>query len=269
MNKKYLTALMAVMLAAPLSVKAEGKNGVAAVVNGDRLTVSEVRDLYDNTPQIHTQEKWDVFYGKAVDAWIGSRLLLQAANAANIKSTPEYKKQLEAAGNEIATRLYLRREIDKQISEEDLKKMYEQYKTNFVSEKEMRARHILVDKEATANEVIAKITKGESFDELAKQYSKEKKVDLGYFTKDMMVPEFGKAAFAMKKGEYSQKPIKSQFGYHIILVDDVRSSQPLSYKDAEPQLKAIVGQEAMKKVMSDVNQGAKIEKYSLDGSPAK
>ena len=85
----------------------------------------------------------------------------------------------------------------------------------------------------------------------------------------MMVPDFGKAAFSMKKGEFSQKPIKTQFGYHIIVVDDIRASQPLSYKDAEPQLKGILAQEILKKVMADMNKGAKIEKYTLDGQMIK
>ena len=133
----------------------------------------------------------------------------------------------------------------------------------------MRARHILVDNENVANDIIARLKKGEKFDELARKYSKEKRADLGYFTKDMMVPAFGDAAFSMKKGQFSQKPIKTQFGYHIIIVDDVRDTKPLSYKDAEGQLKGVVAQEAMKSLMSEMNKNAKVEKYSLDGKVVK
>ena len=104
---------------------------------------------------------------------------------------------------------------------------------------------------------------------MAQKYSREKKADLGWFTKDMMVPDFGNAAFSMKKGEFSQKPIKTQFGYHIIVIDDIRNSKPLSYEQAESQLKGILAQEAIKGVMGNIVKGAKIETYTLDGKNTK
>ena len=266
MKTKYIAAIaLSLVLLNPLSANAEGRSGVAAVVNGEKITVDEIKNVYTNSPQINSREKWDAFYDKALNVWVSSKLVQQAANNSDVRNSREYKEQMEAFGNDVASKLYLRQELDKRISDNDLKNLYNQYKNRFVSEKEMRARHILVDDEATAKDIIARVKKGQKFNDLAAQYSKEKRVDLGYFTKRMMVPEFGEAAFAMKKGQLSQTPIKSQFGYHIIFVDDVRDSKPLSYKEAEPQLKGVLAQEAARGLMADMNKSAKIEKYSLDG----
>ena len=270
MKTKYIAAaVLALTLFNPLNASAEGKNGVAAVVNGEKLTVAEIKKIYDNTPQINTQEKWDVFYPKALNAWVDSKLVQQAANKSDVKNSKEFKEQVELFSNDLASRLYLKQEVEKKITDNDLKNLYNQYKTNFVSEKEMRARHILVDNEATANDIIKKVKKGEKFDTLAQKHSKEKRADLGWFTKNMMVPEFGNAAFSMKKGELSQKPVKTQFGYHVIYVDDLRDSKPLSYEQAEPQLKGVLAQEAIKGDIGNIVKGAKIEKYTLDGKEAK
>lgn len=270
MKTKYIAAIvLSLTILNPFNAQAEGKGGVAAVVNGEKITVAEIKTIYDNTPQIHTQEKWDVFYAKALDVWVNGKIVQQAADKSTVRKSKEFQEQLKLASNDIASKLYLKQEIEKKINDNDIQNLYNQYKTNFVSEKEMRARHILVDNENVANDIIARLKKGEKFDELARKYSKEKRADLGYFTKDMMVPAFGDAAFSMKKGQFSQKPIKTQFGYHIIIVDDVRDTKPLSYKDAEGQLKGVVAQEAMKSLMSEMNKNAKVEKYSLDGKVVK
>lgn len=270
MKTKYIAAIaLSLTILNPLNASAEGKGGVAAIVNGEKVTVAEIKEIYDNMPQIHTQEKWDVFYAKALDVWVRGKIVQQAADKSSIRQTKEYKDQLKVAGDDIASKLYLKQELEKKINNNDLQNLYNQYKTNFISEKEIRARHILVDNETTANDIIARIKKGENFDELARKYSKEKKADLGYFTKGMMVPAFGDAAFAMKKGQYSAKPIKTQYGYHIIIVDDIRDTKPLSYKDAEGQLKGILAQESMKSLLAEMAKGAKVEKYTLDGKVAK
>ena len=123
----------------------------------------------------------------------------------------------------------------------------------------------MVDTEEKANEVIAKLKKGEDFEKLASQYSKDQVADLGYFIKEMMVPEFSKAAFSMNKGEYSKTPVKTEFGYHVILVDDARASKPLELKEVEAQLKNMVTQKVVAEIFEELRNSAKIEKYTLEG----
>ena len=265
MQKKHVAlALFATMLAYPADVSAEGKNGVAAVVNGDKITAAEVRDAYNANPQLKGRVSFNDFYNKALDGFISGKIVYQEAVKAKVTETPEYKSQLELAKQELARKIYLEKQVEKKVTDKDVKKLYDEYKSTFKSEKEVKAKHILVSSEDKANEVIAKLKKGGDFDKLAKEYSKEP-ADLGYFTKHVMVPEFGDAAFAMKKGEVSKKPVKTQFGFHVIKVEDIRDSKPMSMKDAEPQLKAMLTQGALAETFQDAAQNSKIEKYSLDG----
>ena len=264
MKTQYVAAaVLSALILNPLPAGAEGKDGVAAVVNGKKITVAEIKKTYESAPQIKAQVTFDQFYPQAVTVWANGEALQQAAKKAGVESSAEYKQQLEAMKSDLAGKVYLKQEVEKKISDNDVKNFYNQYKKEFKPQKEMRARHILVDSEATANDIITKIKKGDDFNELAKKYSKEKNPDLGYFTKEMMVPEFGDAAFRMKKGQYSQKPIKTNFGYHIIIVDDVRDSKPVSFEEAEPQIRTRMAQELLPGVLNDVVAKAKIEKYQI------
>lgn len=267
MQKKYVAlALLAIMLTSPAQVMAEGKDGVAAVVNGEKITVAEIKDAYDANPQLKGRVPFKDFYDKAVDGFISGKIIYQEAMKDKVTETPAYKKQLELAKQELARKIYLENQVDKKVSDKDVKKLYDEYKSTFKAEKEVKAKHILVDSDAKAKEVIAKLKKGGNFDKLAKEYSKEP-AELGYFTKRVMVPEFGDAAFAMKKGEYSKTPVKTQFGYHVIMVEDSRESKPLPMKEVEPQLKAMLSQGALAEVFQNAAADSKVEKYSLDGKP--
>ena len=88
---------------------------------------------------------------------------------------------------------------------------------------------------------------------------------MGYFTAEAMVPEFSDAAFAMKKGTFSQKPVKTEFGYHVILVEDVRDSKPLPFENVAEQIKGTLSQQAVAQVVADLHQNAQIEKFDLNG----
>lgn len=266
MKTQYVAAaVLSALMLNPLTANAEGKDGVAAVVNGEKITVSEIRKTYESAPQIQAQATFEQFYPQAVTIWANGKALQSAAQKSGVENSDEYKQQLEAIKADLLGKVYLKQEVEKRISENDIKNFYNQYKKDFKSQKEMRAHHILVDDEDTAEDIIAKIKKGDDFNELAKKYSKEKNADLGYFTKEMMVPEFGEAAFKMKKGEYTKEPIKTKFGYHIIKVDDIRDTKPVSYDDAKDQIKNRLAQEKLPALLNDIVAKAKIEKYQLDG----
>ncbi len=265
MQKKYVAlALLTVLLANPAKVMAEGKDGVAAVVNGEKITVAEIRDAYKANPQLKGRVSFNDFYNKALDGFISGKIVYQEAVKAKVTDTPEYKAQLELAKQELARKIYLEQQVAKKVTDKDVKKLYDEYKSTFKSEKEVKAKHILVPSKEKADEVIAKLKKGGDFDKLAKEYSKEP-AELGYFTKRVMVPEFANAAFSMKKGEVSKAPVKTQFGYHVIKVEDIRDSKPMAQKDIEPQLKAMLTQGALAESFQDAAQNSKVEKYSLDG----
>ena len=248
------------------NANAGADKGVAAKVNGEIIYINDLKQSYADHPQIQDKVPFEEFYAKTLDVFVNSKLVYQAATAANIEQTPEYQRQLVTAKEDLARKLYLEKTVDERVTDKAVQDLYNDYKSKFESQKEVKAKHILVDSEAKAKEVIAKLKKGEDFVKLANEYSKDQ-VELGYFTEDMMVPEFSKAAFSMDKGEFSKTPVKTEFGYHVILVEDVRASKPLELKEIEPQLKNMVTQQVIAKIFEDLRNNAKVEKFTLDGNP--
>ena len=270
MQKKYaMLAVFSILMLNPMSASAAGKNGVAAEVNGQKVMVSELKQAYEMNPAAQQQLSFEDFYNKFIDVYVNGVMLYQAAEKAGVENSPEYKKQLKVLKEELASKIYLEQQIDKKISQDKIKEVYNEYKSQFKPEKEVKAKHILVSDEKTANEVIAKLKKGEKFDDLAKEYSIDKAANLGYFTKDVMVPEFSKAAFAMKKGQYSKAPVKTKFGYHVIMVEDSRMTKPAELETVEPQIKMQLSREAANDLFKEINSKAKIVKYSYDGKESK
>lgn len=270
MQKKYIIATSAaivVLIAGALTYKvhAEKNNGVAAIVNGETITVAEIKEVYDKNPQIKAQASFEDFYNQAIDVAVNGKLALQAATTAKVQESEEYKKQLADLQDEVARQVYMEKQVNERVTDEAVKKVYDEYVSKFESEKEIKAKHILVETEDAAKDIIAKLeAKEASFDELAAKYSKDQP-DLGYFTAKAMVPEFSAAAFALKKGEYSKAPVKTEFGYHVILVEDVRDTKPLPFESVQEQIKINLGQQAVVAIIKELNDNAQIEKFDLKG----
>ena len=273
MQKKYLLATSAIVVvllagAATYKVWAEKNNGIAAIVNGEQITVAEIKEAYDENPQIKAQVPFEEFYSRALDVIVNGKLALQAATKANVQASAEYQKELAQMQEDLARKVYIDQQVEARVTDEEVKKFYDEYVKNFESVKEVKAKHILVDTEDLAKEIIAKLGKKEKFDDLAREYSKDQP-DLGYFTEEMMVPEFSSVAFAMEKGTYSKEPVKTEFGYHVIYVEDIRDTKPLELSAIEPQIKNNLAQKAVDDVIADLHKDAQIEKFDIKGKKIK
>lgn len=242
-----------------------GNHGVAAVVNGEEITVDEIRYTYDVNPQIKGNYSFKDFYNKAVKIYVDGKLVYDAAVASRIPETEEYAKQVELMKQDIARKVFIEKTLERSIKDENVKKLYDEYRKKFVSEKEVKGKHILVDSEDVAKEVIKQLDEGVDFDDLAAYYSKEL-ADLGWFTKDKMIPEFGEAAFSIKQGTYSKEPVHTQYGYHIIYIEDIRDSKPATYEEIAPQLKQMMTQKVMETIYSSIKNGVDITIYDYDGN---
>ena len=270
MQKKYIFATVAavvVLVAGALTYKvwAEKNNGIAAVVNGEAITIADMKEAYEKNPQIKAQASFEEFYAQALDIMVNSKLALQAATKANIQATPEYQAQLAELQDEVARQVYLEKQVESKVTDEKVKEVYDEYLAKFKPEKEVKAKHILVEEESLAKDIIAKLNdKKASFDDLAKQYSKDQP-ELGYFTADVMVPEFSEAAMKMEKNTFSKEPVKTQYGYHIIFVEDIRETEPQSFEAIEDQIKISLSQQAVAEIVKELNDNSKIEKFDLKG----
>ena len=139
------------------------------------------------------------------------------------------------------------------ITEERLKERYQTEIQNFKPVKEIRAKHILLKSEQEAKDVLIQLKAGAAFEMLAAKYSQDKSApdgDLGYFTEDMMIPEFARAVFTLKKNQLSE-PIKTPFGWHVAVVQDIRQSTPPSFDEVKEDLKQMIMEQDAQKIMDD------------------
>ncbi len=264
MNNKFIALAMMGVLSA-FNAQAAGKDGVAAVVNGKQIKVEDIKTAYNANPAVKEKTSFDEFYNNTLDIFVDGEIVYQAAEKEKITESPEYAAQLKGLKQELARKIYLDKKVRAAVDDKAVKKLYEDYKDTFHGEKEIKAKHILVDNEAAAKEVIAKLNDAGQFDKLAKEYSKEP-AELGYFTKEMMVPEFAEAAFSMKKGQFSKTPVKTQFGYHVILVEDIREAKPEPLKNIEPQLKAMLAKKSVGDILKKLQDSAEVVKYDAKGN---
>lgn len=189
---------------------------------------------------------------------INVNLLSQAAEKKGADKIADFPQRVAFARKKVLVQALMEQESKNAISDAAIKKFYDE---KAKTETEVHARHILLETEDQAKDVAAQLKKGANFEELANKMSKDpgsKGGDLGYITKDQVVPEFGNAAFALAKGKVSD-PVKSQFGWHIIKVEDKRERKPPPLEAVKEQIKAKLSQDAREAMVKKIQADAKIE----------
>ncbi|MGQ3070697.1 MAG: peptidylprolyl isomerase [Ferrovibrionaceae bacterium] len=268
-------SLAAGLLVAPIAVSAQtAGNPVVARVNGAEIRRDDVMKAIETLPAQYRQLPKEVLFDRMRDQLVTAKLIDQAAEKAKLGDDPEVKRQMAEVRERIIQQVYLTRAVEAELTDAVLKKKYDEMIKAQPAKEEVHARHILVRDEAEAKKVIAELEKGGNFAELAKKYSIDGSSgqggDLGYFTREVMVPEFSTAAFALKnKGDYTHTPVKSQFGYHIILLEDKRTAPPPAFDEVKEQIKQDMAQELIVAKMAELRKGAKVEEFNQDGSPVK
>lgn len=253
-------------------VQAQEPDPVLAVVNGSKIRKSDVEAAYASLPAQYRQMPVEVIFEPLLERVIDSRLLLVEAEKQNLAGDPEVQAQIERARNDVLRDSFVEQAIEKGSTDERLQAAYNAMKSQpgFAYE-EVHARHVLLESEEEAKQVIEQLKGGADFAELAKTKSKDPSAqsnagDLGYFRREAMVPEFADAAFSIEPGMVGSEPIKSQFGWHVIKVEDRRQAVP-SFEEKEPELREQVAREIVTALLSNVREGAKIERFNPDGSP--
>ncbi len=247
----------------PVLSKAVKDDTVYAVVNGQNITGKDVNVVIKTLPpQIQSSPASQVL-PMLVNQMANDRLVDELAAKDNLADDAKVKERMAAVQKQLVRERFVEKQLDGKTTDAALKKKYEELLTANPPQQEVHARHILVKDEQTAKDLIAKLEKGEDFAKLAKENSidpsKDNGGDLGYFTKTMMVKEFGDAAFAMKKGEYTKTPVKTQFGYHIIKVEDVRMQEKPKFDTVKDQVKGQLNQDLIRQMIDDLRQKNKVE----------
>ncbi|HRZ67821.1 MAG TPA: peptidylprolyl isomerase, partial [Candidatus Omnitrophota bacterium] len=228
----------------PSGVSGAKAGTVVIEIGSEKITIEEINAMIKEIPEQYqpmAEEHKDMF----AESVINQKLLYNEASKLNLDKNAAVQKQIEEARKEIIIKEFLRREIEDKVvvSDEDAKKYYEANKDKFKESEKIKVSHILVETEADANDILAKLNGGADFAALAKEKStcpsKEKGGELGLISKGQTVPEFENAAFALQAGQVSGV-VKSQFGYHIIKVTEKEPEKLLSFNDVKDQLKQML-----------------------------
>ncbi len=208
-----------------------------------------------------------------VDQLIMETLLLQEAAKQKLADDPQIKLQLEMMQDNLLAGSVVRKMLSENApSEEAIKKEYDTA-VAAMKGKEYKASHILVDSEAKAKEIIEELNKGAKFSELAKTKSSDSSAanggDLGWFAPSMMVPPFAQAAAKLEKGKYSEQPVQTQFGWHVILLEDTRDATPPSLEELKPQIAQMLQSKVVNDYLEKLKSGAKIEVKEIQIVEAK
>nr|WP_062308766.1 peptidylprolyl isomerase [Polynucleobacter sinensis] len=213
----------------------------AAIVNGKPIPKAQLDKLVQKSNQPDNPQVRD----QAREMLVTRELILQEANNRGVTQRESVREQLEQSRMGILIAAVFEDYVEKEgVAEADLKVAYEQVKGQY-SGKEYHVEHILVEKEADAKAIIAQIKAGGNFEQIAKEKSKDPGSapnggDLGWVSDKALVPEFSKAMVQLKKGQITDKPVKSQFGWHIIKLDDVRDVKAPSMDEIKDQLKQMI-----------------------------
>jgi peptidyl-prolyl cis-trans isomerase C len=257
-----LAGCLAIMFAG-LPVTAEDANPVLAKVNGSEIRQSDValaeEELGPSLAQMDPATKKENVLSFLIDMKIVSK----AAEDKKVENSEEFKKRMAFTRSRLLMDSLLASEGKAATTDEAMKKVYEDASKQISGEQEVHARHILVETEDEAKAVEEELKKGADFAELAKKKSKDPGAsdggDLGFFTKEQMVPEFSTVAFALEPGKISD-PVKSQFGWHVIKVEEKRNRKAPEFDQVKGQIETYVMRKAQADYVAKLREGAKVER---------
>jgi len=244
---------------------------VVATVGDGSITLADLVAMRESLPAQYRQMPLQALYPHLLERAIDGYLIAQAARATDLRERADVKLRIRRAEDEVLSQVYLSESIAEKVTEEALRQRYETTATGDGGKVEAHARHILVDTEEQAKDVIAELGKGGDFANLAKERSTDPGAaeggDLGWFTADQMVPEFSTAAFALEPGSYTKEPVKSQFGWHVILLEEKRTAAPPAFEEMKSQLAAEMTRELINARLAELRKDVSVQRFGPDGSP--
>ncbi|MCU0885418.1 MAG: peptidylprolyl isomerase [Beijerinckiaceae bacterium] len=249
---------------AALAQDSKVDNKVVAKIDGIEITEQEIvlagEDLGERITQVPAAQRRDYLIGYLADLKIGAR----AAERAKIGEAPEFALRMAYFRQKVLMDEFISRQSRAAASPEAARKLYDDTMKTMKPEEEVRARHILVEKEDEAKAALARVRKGEDFAKVAAELSRDpgsgkEGGDLGYFTQDRMVPQFGAMAFQIKPGEISE-PVQTQFGWHVIKVEDKRAKPLPKFEDVKGEIETYLVRKAQQDIVMGLRGDLKLER---------
>ena len=246
----------------------EEMSKVIATIDGDDITLNLVMALISQLPQQYQGQPFERLYDPILDDIIDTRLAAAEAKRSGIADDPLIEELAQRAYDRVMAEAWLSIEIQNRITDEMIEARYKEIAADEDSRTEIRARHILVNTETEAEDIIRRLKEGESFEELAKTLSigpsGPNGGDLGYFQRGDMVPSFADASFALEVGAISENPVQTNFGWHIIKAEDRRVSPIPPLAEIGVQIGQAMASELASKIADELYEKAKIRRLDLD-----
>ena len=239
--KTFFTSLkLFILLSTSLALAENPKNIIAANVNEHIITAQDVLDAYGRLPSKLKEKPLPELYPNIINELINQHLITEQAYKEKLDLNKTVIDQIKKNKDQILARFWINNFLLNQTKRENIEIFYNNYLKTFKSSKEFNASHILVKEEQQALDILKKLENKTKFSKLAKNQSigpsGKNEGKLGWFTSGQMVKEFEKAVFSLKKGEITRKPVKTKFGFHIILLNDVRNSKPKKLSEVKQNI---------------------------------
>ncbi len=236
---------------------------VVATINGEPVTEADLAMAMSDLNEQFAQLPEDQRRAAALSAVIEIRLMAEAAETAGLAEGDEFARRMALLRQRALHSSFIDREIAAKVTDEAVRARYDKQIAETPPVNEIRARHIIVDSKEEAEAIIKELEAGGDFEAIAKEKSKDGAAaqggDLGYFTQGRMVPEFEQAAFALDVGAYSKEPVQTQFGWHVIKVEDKRVQQPPAFEQVAEQFRTLVLREAYFAKVRELREAAAVE----------
>jgi peptidyl-prolyl cis-trans isomerase C len=249
------------------------EDSVVARINGAEIMLSDVVAFHDTLPDQYRALPLEALYPALIERMIDFSLIAALGRKEGLEDDAEVKRRAARAENEIIRDVYIERVIGEGVSDAALTERYEAFLRDAPRDEEVRASHILVEEETTAREIIARLEDGAEFAEVAAESSigpsGPSGGDIGYFTREAVVPEFAEAAFSLEPGMMTKDPVQTEFGWHVIRVEDRRIMPPPSFEEMREQFVGEMSQELVNGLIERLREGAEIERFNPDGSPGE
>lgn len=259
--------------AAAAAAPAKDPTAVVATVNGVKITEADLgyvgEDFGEQLARVPADQRRPIL----TDVLVDMVLVSQKAEQAGIADTEAFKQRLAFLRTRALRNAYLTDDIAKTVTDADLKARYDAEIAKLPKQQEVHARHILVKTKEEAEKIIKQLEKGADFSKIAKEKSIDtgsgaQGGDLGYFGAGQMVPAFEKAAMGLEIGSFTKEPVQTEFGWHVIRVEDKRDRQPPSFDQVKDQLRDVVLRDKYEALLADLRKSAKIDFIDPSVKPA-
>ena len=251
---------------AAMPVFAQEKIAVGTV-NGETIFLDEVMQLTEQLPDEYRRQPIENIYPNLVDEITNTKLAATAAKEADLQNNELVIDAIRIASERILAEAYFATEVRKIVTDEEIQSAYDRFVSDSDSREQISARHILVNEEAEAIDLIAKLEGGADFAALAQEFSTgpsgPKGGDLGYFGRGQMVPDFEAAAFGLEIGTFTSRPVQTQFGWHVIKLEDKRTQPAPSLDEMRSQIAQGLSQQALARLIEELRKDAEITARSF------